>query len=129
MFFGFLRLSNIAPHSYAQFGSTRHLTRADVSFVPSAMRITLKRSKTMQTRDKVHVITLPLIHPSPLCPVYALKRAIAYYNPRDMDPLFQVKTTHGHRLVTEIRLRKTLSKLNTKLGLDPHHFSFHTFRC
>ena len=92
------------------------------------MCITLKWSKTMQTRDKVHVITLPFLHPSPLCPVYALKRALSYYKPSPHEPLFQVKTTHGYRLVTESKLRKTLSKLNTKLGFKPHHFSFHTFR-
>ena len=127
-FFGFLRISNIAPHSYSQFDSTRHLTRSDVKFNSLGMCITLKWSKTMQTRDKVHVITLPFLHPSPLCPVYALKRALSHYKPSPHEPLFQVKTTHGYRLVTESKLRKTLSKLNTKLGFEPHHFSFHTFR-
>ena len=114
---------------YTQFDSTRHLTRSDVKFTTSGMRITLKWSKTMQTRDKVHVITLPLLHPSPLCPVYALKRALSHYEPAHHDPLFQVKTRDGYRLVTESRLRKTLSKLNVKLGFEPHHFSFHIFRC
>ena len=127
-FFGFLRISNIAPHSYAQFDVSRHLTRSDVKFTSSGMRITLKWSKTMQTRDKVHVIFLPLLHPSPLCPVYALKRALLQYQPLPHDPLFQVKTKDGHRLVTESRVRKTLSKLNVRLGFEPHHFSFHTFR-
>ena len=127
-FFGFLRISNIAPHSNAQFDNTRHLTRSDVEFTKSGMRITLKWSKTMQSRDKVHIITLPLLHPSPLCPVYALKRALAHYKPAPLQPLFQVRTNDGFRVVTESRLRKTLSKLNVKLGLHPHHFSFHTFR-
>ena len=127
-FCGFLRISNVAPHSYAQFDTTRHLTRSDVKFTKCGIRISLKWSKTMQTRDKVHVITLPLLHPSPLCPVYALKRALAHFKPTPQDPLFQVKTKEGYRVVTESRLRKTLSKLNQRLGFEPHHFSFHTFR-
>ena len=128
-FFGFLRISNIAPHSYAQFDTSRHLTRSDVKFTKSGMRITLKWSKTMQTRDKVHIFTLPLLHPSPLCPVYpSLKRALAHYKPPPEHPLFQVRIKDGYRVVTESRLRKTLSKLNVKLGFEPHHFCFHTFR-
>ena len=41
-FFRFLRISNIAPHSYAQFDNTRHLTRSVVMLTSTGMRITLK---------------------------------------------------------------------------------------
>ena len=127
-FFGFLRISNIAPHSFREFDPSRHLTMGDIQFNSPGMLITLKWSKTMQSRDKVHVIALPSLYPSPLCPVRALKRAIAHYKPKNQDPLFQVCSPHGHSLVTESKLRKTLSKLNIRLGFPPHHFSFHTFR-
>ena len=127
-FFGFLRISNISPHSVREFDTSRHLIRGDVQFKPPGMLITLKWSKTMQSRDKLHVIALPSLGSSSLCPVRALKRALAHYTPKHQDPLFQVRSSQGHILVTESKLRKTLSKLNTVLGFHPHHFSFHTFR-
>ena len=82
-FFGFLRISNIAPHSFRE---SRHLTRGDIQFTPPGMLITLKWSKTMQSRDKSHVIALPSLWPSLLCPVHALKKAIAHYKPKNHDP-------------------------------------------
>ena len=127
-FFGFLRISNIAPHSVREFDTSRHLTRGDIQTTTPGMLITLKWSKTMQSRHKSHVIALPSLWPSPLFPVHALKKAIAHYRPKNHDPLFQVWSPQGHYLVTESKLRKTLSKLNAMIGLPPHHFSFHTFR-
>ena len=62
----------------------------------------------MQSRDKLHVIALPSLYPSPLCPVRALKKAILHYRPKNQDPLFQVWSSQGH--------------------LPFHHFSFHTFK-
>ena len=127
-FFGFLRISNLAPHSYSQFDPSRHLTPSDIIFKKSTMIVVLKWSKTMQTRDRVHKIVLPNLGSSILCPVNALKKAMAVYSPGHNDPLFQVLTTKGFKLVTESRLRKVLSKLNVKLGFEAHHFTFHTFR-
>ena len=51
-FFGFLHISNLAPHSYLQFDASRHLTPSDIIFKKSTMMVSLKWSKTMQTRDK-----------------------------------------------------------------------------
>ena len=127
-FFGFLRISNIAPHSYSQFDPSRHLTPADIIFKKSKMLVAIKWSKTMQTRDKIHIIVLPKLNHSILCPVRALKRALSVYKPQRDQPLFQVRTPLGFRVATESRVRKGLSRLNVKLGFDPHHFTFHAFR-
>ena len=127
-FFGFLRISNIAPHSYSQFDPSRHLTPADITFKKSKMLVVIKWSKTMQTRDKIHIIVLPKLNQSILCPVRALKRALSVYNPQRDQPLFQVRTPLGFRVATESRVRKGLLQLNVKLGFDPHHLTFHAFR-
>ena len=58
-FFGFLRLSNIAPHSVAAFDPTRHITAGDLIFTSKFMKIVLKWSKTNQNRDKTHLLSLP----------------------------------------------------------------------
>ena len=117
-FFGFLRISNLAPHSYAQFDLSRHLTPADITFKKSTILVQLKWSKTMQTCDKIHTIVLPKLGPSILCPVSALKNALAVYHPNPHDPLFQIDTQLGFKVITESRLRKSLTHLNVKMGLQ-----------
>ena len=112
-----------------QFDPSRHLTPADVKISKKSMKLLIKWSKTMQTRDRTHTITLPRLYPSPLCPITALNRAIAQYAPGPHDPLFQVRTPQCYKPITECRLRKVLSKLIVKMGLPKGHFTFHTFRC
>ena len=50
------------------------------------------------------------------------------YAPSENEPLFQVMTPGGWRLLIDSRVRKTLAKLNSKLGYYPGYFTFHTFR-
>ena len=52
-FFAFLRLSNLVPHARVDFDHTRHLTGNDVFFTDRYLKVLIKWSKTMQTRDKV----------------------------------------------------------------------------
>ena len=127
-FFGFLRISNLAPHAVKDFDSSRHLTLGDVSFSKNYMKLIIKWSKTMQTRDAVHVLTLPRLRGSKLCPVAALRRALQQYQPLPQDPLFQINTSSGWQVITDSRIRKTLSRLNEKMGFSKHHFTFHTFQ-
>ena len=127
-FFCFLRISNLVPQSLSHFDPSRHLTPSDVKITKKSMRLTIKWSKTMQNRDRTHTITLPKLHPSPLCPISALLRALSHYSPSPNDPLFQVRTPHGYQTITESRLRKVLAKLLAKMGLPKGHFTFHTFR-
>ena len=51
VYFGFLDLSNIAPHSVASFDYTRHLTVGDVIFTHQFLKIIIKWSKTLQIRE------------------------------------------------------------------------------
>ena len=127
-FFGFLRLSNISPHSVASFDSSRHLTISDVFFTSKFLKIIIKWSKTLQTRDKVQVISLPRLKGSPICPHRALKEAVKLYHPSPAAPLFQFKTSRGWLPLTDSKIRKNLTRINTLLGLSPHFFTFHSFR-
>ena len=47
-FFGFLRISYLAPHSVAAFDPSRNITIADVIFHPQSMQSAIKWSKTLQ---------------------------------------------------------------------------------
>ena len=58
-YFGFLRISNLALHSYGDFDPSRHPTPSDVKFSKKFMHLFIKWSKSNQFRDKVQVITLP----------------------------------------------------------------------
>ena len=126
-FFGFLRISNLTPHSVAVFDPSRNMTIADVTFQPQSMQIAIKWSKTLQYRNKVHIITLPRLKHSPLCPVKALKTAIKAYNPAPNESLFQLPSAGVWQPLIASRIRKVLSKLNVKLGVAPNHYTFHSF--
>ena len=127
-FFGFLRLSNIAPHSLTSFDASRHLAAGDIVFTKTHVKVIIKWSKTNQNRDKIHVLSLPRIRGSNICPFRALKRIFKSYHPEHDQPLFQIQTTKGWSILTDTRIRKTLSTLNVKMGYHKHYFTFHTFR-
>ena len=46
----------------------------------------------------------------------------------EFDPLLHIRTCDGFRMVTESRLRKSLSTLNARMDFPPSHFTFHAFR-
>ena len=127
-FFAFLRLSNLCPHSLATFDPSRHLTGADLIFTKSFVKVILKWSKTIQTRDSVQVITLPRLTDQDLCPRAALKYLKKYYSFTDQSPLFQSYGSGGWSPLIDSRVRKVLKAINKKLGLNPSHFTFHSFR-
>ena len=127
-FFGFLRLSNIAPHSLHSFDSSRHLMAGDIVFTKDLMKVVLKWSKTNQFRDKVDIISLPRIRGSNLYPYKACRAAMKLYSPGPSEPLFQFPVGTKWRVLTDSRIRKCLSILNTKLGFPAGHFTFHSFR-
>ena len=58
-FFLFLRLSNIAPHSLTSFDSSCDLCAGDIIFTKRFLKVIIKWTKTIQARDKVHLLTLP----------------------------------------------------------------------
>ena len=46
----------------------------------------------------------------------------------EMHSEFQVKTTSGWQPLTNSKVRKALKSINMTLGLDPHFFTYHSFR-
>ena len=87
-FFSFMRVSNIVPHSRAQYDHTRHLARGDVIFSSIEVIVLMKWSKTIQFRDRVVTIRVPFLPDSSLCPVTALKAMIALVPGSANDPHF-----------------------------------------
>ena len=127
-FFGFFRLSNLCPHSLDSYDFTRHLSAGDIFFHNNILKVLLKWSKTIQSRDKVKIISLPGLGKAKICPIKAIKKLLTMYFPEKNQPLFQYKYPSGWKVLIDSKVRKTLSYLNTKLGYPPHYFTFHSFR-
>ena len=87
-FFGFFRLSNLAPHAILSFDETRHLTGHDIFFTKHFVKVLLKWTKTIQTRDRVQCVTLPRLHDKRICPYAALKALFKTYPMSSKSSLF-----------------------------------------
>ena len=127
-FFSFLRLSNLVPHTFRSFDVSRHLARGDVIFSHDMAVIIVKWSKTLQCRDTVAHIHIPVVPGSRLCPVSALKDMLNLVPGSQDDPLFTIYR-QGHWLpLTDTIVRKHLKRVTRKLGWEHMQITFHTFR-
>ena len=126
-FFSFMRLSNILPHSAAQFDLTRHLTRGDVIFSQQVCTVIVKWSKTIQDRKETTTLSLPLLGSSPLCPVAALKSMYQVFPASKNSPLFLVQGRSKLVPLADSAARKHLKSISAMLNVSPH-LTFHTFR-
>ena len=127
-FFAFLRLSNLVPHAVAEFDLSRHLTGDDIYFTDRYVKIMIKWSKTMQTRDRVQCVTIPKLRNKVICPYRALRQLFKLYSLSYDSPLFQIQKSHGWIPLTDSKVRKALKISNSHLGLRPNFFTFHDFR-
>ena len=127
-FFAFLRLSNLVPHAVAEFDLSRHLTGDDIYFTDRYVKIMIKWSKTMQTRDRVQCVTIPKLRNKVICPYRALRQLFKLYSLSYDSPLFQIQKSHGWIPLTDSKVRKALKIINSHLGLRPNFFTFHDFR-
>ena len=126
-FFGFLRMSNIAPHSSKKFNPSIHILTRDLSFQPPGVHVTLKWSKTLQDHKAYHVVLLPQLANIYLCPVRALHQLLLTRPLPPSAPLF-ANITPPHSQVIDTTIRDALKFILTtrNIPLKPH--GFHTFR-
>ena len=127
IFFSFLRLSNVLPHSVAAFDYTRHLTRGDLIFSENNATLIVKWSKTIQDRKQISTLVIPGLGASPLCPIKALKAMIRQIPGEKNDPLFLLKLTTKVSILTDSTARKHLKQISQILHL-PRPLTFHAFR-
>ena len=59
VFFSFLRISNLVHHKASDFDQSRQLAKGDAFFYTGGVKLLIKWSKTLQTRDRVVFIHLP----------------------------------------------------------------------
>ena len=80
--------------------------------------------KTIQTKDKVHTISLPNLKKQESMPCWSLQKAIPIYNPSIHEPLFRIKTAVGWQVMIDSRIRK----MNVLMGLPRNYCTFNSFR-
>ena len=74
-FFSFFRKSNLLPPSTKEFDNKRHLRKCDVRLFPWGIILVVRRSKTIQYRDRTLLVPGKKIGHSSLCPWPAVTRA------------------------------------------------------
>ena len=77
-FFGFLRLSNVVPHSICSFSHLKHLAKGDIFFSQSYVTILIKWSKTMQLGNQAKLLKLPRLN-NHICPFQLFKNAYRWF--------------------------------------------------
>ena len=77
-FYGMLHKHHLLAGSSHTFEPSQQLVRSDFQIFPCGALVTIRWSKTIQFREQVIQILLPLIPDSPLCPVIAIQRAFSF---------------------------------------------------
>lgn len=98
MFFGLLRRSNVLADS-GKFDPLRQLTRDSVLICDDqSLTLIIRWSKTIQLKDRVLRISVPLIAPHPLCPVSAVVKSFRKTSPAEpSDPAFPMSCREFNR--------------------------------
>ena len=127
-FFSFFRISNLVPHSISTYDSARHFSGGDIFFQKKFVKLLVKWSKTLQSRDEVRITTLPRLADHVICPYLALRAVTQLYSPSTNQPLFQTYSNQKCQHMTDSRVHKTLSSIVQLMGLPKGFYTFHTFR-
>ena len=90
VFFPFLRMSNVLPHTKNSFDPSRHLCRGDAVFTKTRVTILSKWSKSNRKTKQVQTLAIPKLGDSPISPIRALQHMIALVPGDPNDSLFMV---------------------------------------
>ena len=126
-FFGFLRMSNIAPHSAVAYTPERHILRQDIVFKQPGTHVVIKWAKTLQDKSKIHIIQLPSLQNRQLCPTLAIYNLLQDRILPPDSPLFAARE-HPHKQVIDTHFRDALKMILTHLGESQPGLGFHAFR-
>ena len=126
-FYGFLRMSNLAPHSIKTFDQSKHFLRQDLFFDSPGAHLLLKWTKTLQDHRAHHIIQLPAIDNYFLCPVRALRALLTSRPLPPSSPLF-ANISPPFNPVIDTHVREALKTVLNSLAIPLSGHGFHTFR-
>ena len=117
----------MAPHSRFKFDLNRHFLRQDIIFHHQGAHVLFKWTKTLQETSSHHLVQIPLLSNSALCPVRALQELMQSRPLPASSPHF-VHNSPAFHSVIDTTLRDGLRKVLTHLGIPLTGHGFHTFR-
>ncbi len=82
----------------------------------------------MQNTNQIKTVPLAYIPSSPLCPEAAFKKLVVTYPVHHNCPMFSYMRGGHLVIVTKHQVRQHLATVMARIGLNPHHYTFHTFR-
>ena len=126
-FFGFLRLSNLVPHSLSSYFHMKQLSKGDFFFMAKEGIILLKWTKTLQNHNQARLLKLPILN-NDLCQVRAIKNCLKLVPGGNNAPMFQFNLFGRWTPLTDTRVRKHLKNILMLLGMSPDFITFHSSR-
>ena len=126
-YFGFLCMSNFAPHSLSKFHPDRHFLHRDLTFAPPGGHLLIKWTKTLQDHKSHHDAQLPELDNIYLCPVRALRALLSSRPLSPSDPLF-ANSYSPYNQVIDSHIRYALKQILILRNISPIGLGFHTFR-
>ena len=129
-FYGMFRKSHLLPTAPHLFNSKKQLTKGNFTICPCVTLITIRWSKTIQFRERVVEIPLPLIPGSSVCPTSAIGHAFRFTAPgssRDMQAFNWVDSTNVLHVFTYTAFVTKLRYHLSTLGLDARSYAGHSF--
>ena len=130
-FFGYLRISNIAPASVGLFDVSRHTKLADVVPTRDGLVFHLKWSKTRQHGLPTQKIPIPSLGKSPICPVKAWKGylvRISKFAPAPSSPMLLSLHDPVGQAITAPTFRANFRLLLRLSLLDGFAYTPHSLR-
>ena len=121
-FFGFLRLSNLVPHTVHYFLILKHLCKGDVFF-----KETILLKWTMQSNNKAKLLKIALLN-NEFCLVRALRECIKIVPGGNNAPLLQFQLYQKWIPLTDARVWKHLKNVLILVQKPSDFITFHSFR-
>ena len=113
--------------SECQYDSSKQFSRSSFQFYSWGALLIVQWSKTIQFRERIVQIPLPVIPCSPLCPVPSVLHALSFTSGSTPNfhafVYFDIKLLRFYLQVFFSKLRKCLQTL----GYNPHDYARHLF--
>ena len=127
VFSTFLHKSNLVPDNTRQI-FPKVITKAHLVFTSSGTDIRVSATNTIQCQQCSLVLPIPSLPESRLFPTSALHHHLSLNPGPSSVPLFTVLTRSGLQPITYRQFCTFLSRVVSRLHLDPSLFSPHSFR-
>lgn len=128
LFFGLLRRNNAlcSPSTFDPEGSLR---RQDISVHEWGMLVRIRRTKTIQNKERCLMIPLPRMPSHRLCPVQAIFHAFSLTPGAPSDgPAFVLPCAAGFRPLSPAAFVSRIRSLVSLCGEDSTRYAGHSFR-